>query len=234
MDTVRAANRALAGRPFRRPARVYLSMTDTINVAAARAEQAGPGASGRVLTVLLTSVAYFMVALDTLVVVTALPSIHRDLGGNVGTLQWTVNAYVLAFGAGIITAAALGDLIGRRRMYLLGLCVFTRGLGRLRAGPQCRGADRLPRRRGRRRRHHHAARPDPADLGLPGRAARRRDRHLGRRGRAGRRERPADRRGGHPGPGLALDLLGQRAGGPGRDGRILAAPARQPGPRVPA
>ena len=66
-----------------------------------------------------------MVALDTLVVVTALPSIHRDLGGNVGTLQWTVNAYVLAFGAGIITAAALGDLIGRRRMYLLGLTVFT-------------------------------------------------------------------------------------------------------------
>jgi EmrB/QacA subfamily drug resistance transporter len=85
-------------------------------------ERAG---SGRVLTVLLTSVAYFMVALDTLVVVTALPSIHRDLGGNVGTLQWTVNAYVLAFGAGIITAAALGDLVGRRRMYVLGLALFT-------------------------------------------------------------------------------------------------------------
>jgi EmrB/QacA subfamily drug resistance transporter len=84
-----------------------------------------PAGSGRVLTVLLTSVAYFMVALDTLVVVTALPSIHRDLGGNVGTLQWTVNAYVLAFGAGIITAAALGDLVGRRRMYVLGLTLFT-------------------------------------------------------------------------------------------------------------
>ena len=81
--------------------------------------------SSRLLTVLLTSVAYFMVALDTLVVVTALPSIHRDLGGNVGTLQWTVNAYTLAFGAGIITAAALGDRIGRRRMYMLGLAVFT-------------------------------------------------------------------------------------------------------------
>ena len=39
--------------------------------------------------------------------------------------KWTVNAYVLAFGAGIITAAALGDRIGRRRMYLIGLCVFT-------------------------------------------------------------------------------------------------------------
>jgi EmrB/QacA subfamily drug resistance transporter len=125
MDTAGRANRALASRPFRRPARVYPIMTDILNVAAVPVERPGPGASGRVLTVLLTSVAYFMVALDTLVVVTALPSIHRELGGNVGTLQWTVNAYVLAFGAGIITAAALGDLIGRRRMYLLGLSVFT-------------------------------------------------------------------------------------------------------------
>jgi EmrB/QacA subfamily drug resistance transporter len=98
-------------------------MTNTAHSATLRAQQLDP--SGRVLTVLLTSVAYFMVALDTLVVVTALPSIHRDLGGNVGSLQWTVNAYVLTFGATIITAAALGDLIGRRRMYVLGLAVFT-------------------------------------------------------------------------------------------------------------
>ncbi|HEY6313876.1 MAG TPA: DHA2 family efflux MFS transporter permease subunit [Streptosporangiaceae bacterium] len=88
-------------------------------------EQRKPGPPASALTVLLTSVAYFMVALDTLVVVTALPSIHRDMGGNVGTLQWTVNAYVLAFGATIITASALGDLIGRRRMYVSGLIVFT-------------------------------------------------------------------------------------------------------------
>ena len=92
---------------------------------AGRAGQRAPGTSASAMTVLLTSVAYFMVALDTLVVVTALPSIHRDLGGNVGALQWTVSAYVLAFGATIITAAALGDLIGRRRMYVLGLTVFT-------------------------------------------------------------------------------------------------------------
>jgi EmrB/QacA subfamily drug resistance transporter len=92
---------------------------------AGRAEQRAPGASASAMTVLLTSVAYFMVALDTLVVVTALPSIHRDLGGSVGALQWAVNAYVLAFGATIITAAALGDLIGRRRMYVIGLAVFT-------------------------------------------------------------------------------------------------------------
>jgi len=100
-------------------------MTDAVHSATRRAGQPDPGASSRILTVLLTSVAYFMVALDTLVVVTALPSIHRDLGGNVGTLQWTVNAYVLAFGATIITAAALGDRIGRRRMYLIGLTIFT-------------------------------------------------------------------------------------------------------------
>jgi EmrB/QacA subfamily drug resistance transporter len=77
------------------------------------------------VTVLLTAVAFFMVVLDALVVVTALPSIHRSLGGNLGTLQWTVNAYNMAFGAGIITAAALGDRLGRRRVYVFGLALFT-------------------------------------------------------------------------------------------------------------
>lgn len=83
--------------------------------------------AGRLVTVLLTSVAYFMVTLDALVVVTALPSIHRQLGGGVATLQWTVSAYTMAFGAGIITAAALGDRLGRRRVYTAGLLIFTLG-----------------------------------------------------------------------------------------------------------
>jgi EmrB/QacA subfamily drug resistance transporter len=73
----------------------------------------------------LTSVAFFMTALDALVVVTALPAIHASLGGSVGTLEWTVNAYTLPFAAGIITAAALGDKFGRRRMYVSGLLLFT-------------------------------------------------------------------------------------------------------------
>ena len=68
-----------------------------------------------------------MVTLDSLVVVTALPSIHRQLGGGVATLQWTVSAYTMAFGAGIITAAALGDRLGRRRVYTAGLLIFTLG-----------------------------------------------------------------------------------------------------------
>jgi EmrB/QacA subfamily drug resistance transporter len=83
--------------------------------------------AGPLVTVLLTSVAYFMVTLDSLVVVTALPSIHRQFGGGVATLQWTVSAYTMAFGAGIITAAALGDRLGRRRVYTAGLLIFTLG-----------------------------------------------------------------------------------------------------------
>ena len=94
-----------------------------------RNEQQTQGVSshsaGQALTVILTSVAYFMVTLDALVVVTALPAIHRQLGGGVSTLQWTVSAYTLAFGAGIITAAALGDRFGRRRVYVAGLVIFT-------------------------------------------------------------------------------------------------------------
>ena len=74
---------------------------------------------------MLTAVAYFMVTLDTLVVVTALPSIHESFGGGIATLQWTVSAYTIAFGAGILTAAALGDRLGRRRVYVVGLALFT-------------------------------------------------------------------------------------------------------------
>jgi len=76
-------------------------------------------------TLALTSVAFFMVALDALVVITALPAIHRDLGASLSTLEWTINAYSLAFAAGIITAAALGAQFGRRRVFALGLVLFS-------------------------------------------------------------------------------------------------------------
>src|SRR5258708_34863659 len=81
--------------------------------------------SGPVWTLVLTSLAFFMVALDTLVVVTALPAIQRDLHANLSMLEWTINAFTLAFAAGIITAAALGDRLGRRRIFVLGLGLFT-------------------------------------------------------------------------------------------------------------
>jgi EmrB/QacA subfamily drug resistance transporter len=73
----------------------------------------------------LTSTAYFMVALDALVVITALPSMQRDLHVGLSSLQWTVNAYGIAFAAGIISAAALGDRFGRRRIFNAGLVLFT-------------------------------------------------------------------------------------------------------------
>jgi MFS family permease len=74
---------------------------------------------------LLTSVAIFMLTLDSLVVVTALPAIHRELGGQVSTLEWAVNAYLLVFAAGIITAASIGERFGRRRVYAAGLALFS-------------------------------------------------------------------------------------------------------------
>jgi EmrB/QacA subfamily drug resistance transporter len=73
----------------------------------------------------LTGVAFFMVALDALVVMTALPAIGRDLRVGMSTLEWTVNAYALTTAAGIITAAALGDRYGRRRVFATGLGLFT-------------------------------------------------------------------------------------------------------------
>jgi EmrB/QacA subfamily drug resistance transporter len=78
-----------------------------------------------VVSLLLTSVAFFMVALDALVVMTALPAIHAQLGGSMATLEWAVNAYGLSFAAGIITASALGDRLGRRRVYVAGLLLFS-------------------------------------------------------------------------------------------------------------
>jgi EmrB/QacA subfamily drug resistance transporter len=77
------------------------------------------------LVLALTSISFFMVSLDALVVVTALPAIHRSVGGSIATLEWAVNAYGLTFAAGIVTAAALGDRIGRRRIYVAGLALFT-------------------------------------------------------------------------------------------------------------
>jgi len=84
-----------------------------------------PPTDHRRLTVLLTAGAYLLITLDALVVVTALPSIHADLGGGAGNLPWIINAYALTFAAGIITAAALGDRLGRRRTYAAGLVLFS-------------------------------------------------------------------------------------------------------------
>jgi EmrB/QacA subfamily drug resistance transporter len=73
----------------------------------------------------LTSTGYFMVVLDSVVVITALPRMQHDLHASLSSLQWTLNAYGIAFAAGIITAAALGDRLGRRKVFNIGLALFT-------------------------------------------------------------------------------------------------------------
>jgi EmrB/QacA subfamily drug resistance transporter len=73
----------------------------------------------------LTSTAFFMCALDALVVTIALPRIEDDLQAGVASLQWIVNAYNIALAAGIVGAATLGDRFGRRRLFVIGLTLFA-------------------------------------------------------------------------------------------------------------
>src|SRR5438477_4697513 len=73
----------------------------------------------------ITSIALFMTTLDNLVVTTALPVIRRDLHASLQGLEWTVNAYTLTFAVLLLTGAALGDRFGRRRLFVIGLTVFT-------------------------------------------------------------------------------------------------------------
>ncbi len=76
-------------------------------------------------TLAIVSVGLFMVVLDNLVVSVALPSIHRDLGASIQSLEWTVNAYTLSYAVLLLTGAALGDRFGRRRMFMSGIALFT-------------------------------------------------------------------------------------------------------------
>jgi EmrB/QacA subfamily drug resistance transporter len=75
--------------------------------------------------VALTGIGSLMAALDTLVVSTALTTLRADLGASVQQLEWTVNAYNLTFAVLLITAAALGDRFGRRRLFAGGLLLFA-------------------------------------------------------------------------------------------------------------
>src|SRR6266404_2915090 len=69
--------------------------------------------------------ALFMIMLDNTVVNVALPSIQRDLHASISSLEWTVNAYTLTFAVLLVTGGRLGDIFGRRRMFLFGVVVFA-------------------------------------------------------------------------------------------------------------
>jgi EmrB/QacA subfamily drug resistance transporter len=76
-------------------------------------------------TLILASIGAFLTSLDVVAVSTALPTLQKDLGASLSDLEWTINAYNLAFACLMLTGAALGDRFGRRRLYVLGLGVFT-------------------------------------------------------------------------------------------------------------
>lgn len=84
-----------------------------------------PSRSRALWTFAITSLALVMVTLDNLVVTTALPVIREDLGASLEDLEWTVNAYTLTFAVLLLTGAALGDRFGRRRVFAVGIGIFT-------------------------------------------------------------------------------------------------------------
>lgn len=85
---------------------------------------AGPGLS-TALTLAAMSLGYGVVQLDVTIVNTALTSIGESLGGGVSELQWVVSTYTIAFAAFILTAGALGDRIGAKRVFMAGFAIFT-------------------------------------------------------------------------------------------------------------
>src|SRR6266513_2803891 len=76
-------------------------------------------------TFAITSLALFVTTLDNLVVTSAIPVIRRDLHAGLSGLEWTVNAYTLTFAVFLLTGAALGDRFGRKKLFMLGVALFT-------------------------------------------------------------------------------------------------------------
>jgi hypothetical protein len=224
----------------------------------AGAAQPRPARHNSPFTLIVLLAGVFMALLDFFIVNVALPSAEHDLHASSAAIQWVVAGYGLAMAAGLVTGGRLGDLFGRRRVFVLGLLLFTaasaacglapnpdvligarvaQGLGAAVFVPQILGVIGVGLLRRRPGARVHRLRPDR---------------------RARRRVRPAHRRLADPGrpvpPRLALDLLDQRADRPGRrgagraraaeraarrthparPGRRRAAHARRGRPRAPA
>jgi EmrB/QacA subfamily drug resistance transporter len=88
-------------------------------------KRTGTQGTRTIWTLAIVSIALFMVTLDNLVVTNALVSIREDLGASLEELEWTVNAYTLSFAVFLLSAAALGDRLGRRAVFAAGIGIFT-------------------------------------------------------------------------------------------------------------
>ena len=153
--------------------------------------------------------ALFMMMLDNTVVNVALPSIERDLGASLSSLEWTINGYTLAFAVLLATGGRLGDIFGRRLTFLIGVTLFSISSATAGLAPDTTSlvVSRVVQGIG-------GALMMPATLSIvtnafPPHAARHGDRHLGRRLGAGAGDRPRARRLPDRGRLLARDLLHQ-------------------------
>src|SRR6058998_52150 len=88
-------------------------------------KRAPKGEGDRWLALVVLCAGMLMIVLDQTIVNVALPAIQRDLGFSQARLAWVVNAYLIAFGGLLLLAGRLGDLVGRKRILLAGLAVFT-------------------------------------------------------------------------------------------------------------
>ena len=167
-----------------------------------------------------------MIVLDVTIVNVALPSIQDDLGFSASSLAWVVNAYLIAFGGLLLLAGRLGDLIGRRTIFLAGLGRLHQRVAALRPGAERGHARRRALRAGHRRRDDvgRRARHDRDDVPRA-RASRRRRSASTRSSRRPAARSACCRRRAHAGDQLALDLLRQRADRH-RHRDLHAAPAR--------
>src|SRR6202022_5122594 len=101
-------------------------MTDTTTASRPTAETL-PGANDRArwIALVVLCVGVLMIILDQTIVNVALPSIQRDLGFSQSSLAWVVNAYLITFGGVLLLAGRLGDLVGRKNVFMAGLGLFT-------------------------------------------------------------------------------------------------------------
>ena len=108
-----------------RTASMKLQPGPDIDREARPAAEPAPSRLATSLTLAAMSLGYGVVQLDVTIVNTALNSIGSSLGGGVAELQWVVSAYTIAFAAFILTAGALGDRIGAKRVFMAGFALFT-------------------------------------------------------------------------------------------------------------
>src|SRR5207248_1227099 len=81
--------------------------------------------TSRWLSLLVLCTGFLLIVVDMTIVNVALPSIQKDLGFTQSGLAWVINAYLIAFGGLLLLAGRVGDLVGRKRVYLAGLVIFT-------------------------------------------------------------------------------------------------------------